>query len=103
MENNRARLDLIDAKTGKHLNNIFKEDKIDFGIETVNPSPFILEPWEEEQRIIKNMPALLDLSQLDLSTKVNIQIEVLKLVFNPRTFVALFDMLNNNVLYSDPY
>jgi len=103
LENKKARLDFIDAKTGEILNCIFKEDQIDFSIETVNASPLILEPWEEEQRILKNMPALLDLSQLDLSTKILIRTDVLKLVFNPRTWVALFNLLNNNVMYTDRY
>jgi hypothetical protein len=32
--------------------NVFKEDKIELEICTVNGSPFILDDWEEEERIL---------------------------------------------------
>jgi hypothetical protein len=32
--------------------NVFKEDKIEIEISTVNGSAFILDDWEEEERIL---------------------------------------------------
>jgi len=48
LTNKEARLDFI-SQNG--TDNIFKEDKIDIEIITVNSSPFILDDWEEEERV----------------------------------------------------
>lgn len=61
---------------------MFQEDRVDVEIETVNGSPFILDDWEEEDRIAAGRPPKLDLSQLDLSVKVTISLKIFKVVFN---------------------
>ncbi len=43
------------------------------------------------------------MSQLDLSVKVIISLEIFKIVFRQETFVSFFDMLNNNVIFEDVY
>jgi hypothetical protein len=48
----------------------------------VNSSPFILDDWEEEERILMNKPALLDLAQIDTSVHVTITLKVFKIIFH---------------------
>ena len=43
---------------------------------------FILDDWEEEERIMMNKPAEFDLSQLDTSVHVTITLKVFKIIFH---------------------
>ena len=62
-----------------------------------------MDDWEEEDRIAAGRPALLDLSQLDLSVKVTISLKIFKVVLNQATLIRFFDLLNNNILFKDKY
>ena len=90
-------------KDGTLQERIFKEDKIEILIETVNPSPLILEPWQEQKRIEEGRPAVFDLAQLDLSARVHIDLPISKFVFNESVLLYFFDTLNNNVMHLDKY
>lgn len=76
--NEAARLDFV-TKNGTE--SVFREDRIDIEIVTLNNSPFILDDWEEEERILQNRAAAFELSQLDLSVKVIISLKIFKIIF----------------------
>jgi hypothetical protein len=67
----------------------------------VNPSPYLLEDSKVGTGV--SGAPIFDLGQVDISIKVNITMKHFRIILRQQTIIALFEILNNNIMINDKY